>query len=78
MRSLTDSGLAPDHPALVKAGEWLLDKQILSYGDWAVKNPQGEPGGWAFEFENRFYPDVDDTAVVAMALQAVALPDEAV
>ena len=77
MRSLTDSGLASDHPALVKAGEWLLNKQILSYGDWAVKNPQGEPGGWAFEFENRFYPDVDDTAVVAMALQTVTLPDEA-
>ncbi|MGB7084808.1 MAG: squalene--hopene cyclase, partial [Phormidesmis sp.] len=77
MRSLTDSGLDPDHPALVKAGEWLLDKQILSTGDWAVKNPQGLPGGWAFEFENRFYPDVDDTAVVVMALQEVTLPNAA-
>ncbi|MGB7311465.1 MAG: squalene--hopene cyclase, partial [Nodosilinea sp.] len=77
MRSLTDSGLSPDHPSLVRAGEWLLEKQILDYGDWIVKNPQGKPGGWAFEFDNRFYPDVDDTAVVAMALQDVALPDEA-
>ena len=77
MRSLTDSGLAPDHPALVRAGEWLLEKQILDYGDWIVKNPQGQPGGWAFEFDNRFYPDVDDTAVVAMALQDITLPDEA-
>ncbi|MDA0266946.1 MAG: squalene--hopene cyclase [Cyanobacteria bacterium] len=77
LRALTDSGLAPDHPALVKAGEWLLGKQILDYGDWIVKNPQGQPGGWAFEFENRFYPDVDDTGVVAMALQDVTLPDEA-
>ncbi len=76
MRSLTDSGLAPDHPTLVRAGEWLLEKQILDYGDWMVKNPQGQPGGWAFEFDNRFYPDVDDTAVVAMALQDVTLPDE--
>ncbi|MEM9002061.1 MAG: squalene--hopene cyclase [Cyanobacteria bacterium P01_F01_bin.86] len=76
-RALTDSGLTPDHPALVRAGEWLLTKQILDYGDWAVKNPQGKPGGWAFEFENRFYPDVDDTAVVAMALQDLKLPDEA-
>ena len=76
MRSLTDSGLSPDHPALVKAGEWLLQKQILSYGDWIVKNPLGKPGGWAFEFDNSFYPDVDDTAVVAMALQDVRLPDE--
>ncbi len=77
VRSLTDSNLAPDHPALIKAGEWLLDQQILDYGDWLVKNPQGQPGGWAFEFTNRFYPDIDDTAVVAMALQDVKLPDEA-
>ncbi len=75
MRSLVDSGLAPDHPALVQGGEWLLSKQILDYGDWAVKN-QSKPGGWAFEFENRFYPDVDDSAVVVMALQAVQLPNE--
>ncbi|MBE7384212.1 MAG: squalene--hopene cyclase [Leptolyngbya sp. SIO1E4] len=77
LRSLTDSGLAPDHPALVRAGEWLLSKQILDYGDWIIKNPKGKPGGWAFEFENRFYPDMDDTAVIAMALQDLTLPDEA-
>jgi squalene-hopene/tetraprenyl-beta-curcumene cyclase len=77
MRSLVDSGLPPDHPALVKAGEWLLSKQILGYGDWAIKNQTGTPGAWAFEFENRFYPDVDDSAVVVMALQAVQLPDPA-
>lgn len=76
MRSLVDSGLAPDHPALVQAGNWLLQKQILDYGDWAVKNKEGMPGAWAFEFENRFYPDVDDSAVVVMALQAVKLPNE--
>jgi squalene-hopene/tetraprenyl-beta-curcumene cyclase len=76
VRALAESGLAPDHPALVKAGEWLLEKQILNYGDWSVKNPGGEPGGWAFEFDNRFYPDVDDTAVVVMALNEVQLPDE--
>lgn len=58
MRAMVDSGVAPDHPALVKAGEWLLSKQILDYGDWHVKNKKGQPGGWAFEFENRFYPDV--------------------
>ncbi len=77
IRALVESGLAPDHPALVRAGEWLLSKQILDYGDWSTKNPDGEPGGWAFEFENRFYPDVDDTAVVVMALDIVRLPDEA-
>jgi squalene-hopene/tetraprenyl-beta-curcumene cyclase len=76
MRSLVDSGLSPNHPALVCGGEWLLSKQILDYGDWAVKNRHSQPGGWAFEFENRFYPDVDDSAVVVMALQAVQLPNE--
>jgi squalene-hopene/tetraprenyl-beta-curcumene cyclase len=76
MRALTDSGLAADHPAVVKGGEWLLQKQILDYGDWAFKNREGTPGGWAFEYTNRFYPDIDDTAVVAMALEDVTLPDE--
>lgn len=76
MRALVDSGLAPDHGVLVQAGEWLLQKQILDYGDWAIKNRKGKPGAWAFEFDNRFYPDVDDTAVVVMALQAVKLPPE--
>lgn len=76
MRSLVDSGLAPNHPALMCGGQWLLDNQILDYGDWSVKNRSGKPGGWAFEFDNRFYPDVDDSAVVVMALQAVQLPNE--
>ena len=76
LRALVESGFEPDHPALVQAGEWLLDKQILDYGDWIVKNPQGTPGGWAFEFENRFYPDLDDSAVVVMGLDLVKLPNE--
>ncbi|HEY9666169.1 MAG TPA: squalene--hopene cyclase [Coleofasciculaceae cyanobacterium] len=76
MRSLVESGYAPNSPSVVRAGEWLLSKQILDYGDWAVKNKQGKPGAWAFEFENRFYPDVDDSAVVVMALQAAQLPNE--
>ncbi|MFB2770761.1 squalene--hopene cyclase [Pelatocladus sp. BLCC-F211] len=76
IRGLVDSGLSPNHPALVQAGEWLLSKQILDYGDWTVKNRQGKPGAWAFEFDNRFYPDVDDTAVVVMALNQVELPNE--
>lgn len=76
MRSLIDSGVAPDHPAVVKGGEWLLDRQILDYGDWEVKNKAGRPGAWAFEFDNRFYPDVDDTAVVVMALTAIQMQNE--
>jgi squalene-hopene/tetraprenyl-beta-curcumene cyclase len=78
MRSLVDSGLNNDHPALIKGGQWLLDQQILDYGDWSVKNKQGKPGNWAFEFVNRFYPDVDDSAVVMMALHQVKMPNEEV
>ncbi|WP_373527090.1 squalene--hopene cyclase [Nostoc sp.] len=76
IRALIESGFAPNDPAVVKAGEWLLQKQILDYGDWAVKNRQGKPGAWAFEFDNRFYPDVDDSAVVVMALHLAKLPNE--
>jgi squalene-hopene/tetraprenyl-beta-curcumene cyclase len=73
--ALEEAGLPPDHPALVKAAEWLLSKQVLGPGDWQVKNKSAEPGGWAFEFRNDFYPDVDDTAFVLMALQRVKYPD---
>ncbi len=47
IRSLINSGLAPDHLRIVKSGEWLIDKQILDYGDWSVKNHQVKPGAWA-------------------------------
>jgi len=77
VQALVDSGLGSNHPALVRGGQWLLEQQILDYGDWAVKNRQGMPGAWAFEFQNRFYPDVDDTAIVCMALHALQLPNEA-
>jgi len=77
MVALEEAGLPPDHPALVKAAEWLLSKQVLGPGDWQVKNKDAEPGGWAFEFRNDFYPDVDDTAFVLMALQRVKYPDTA-
>ncbi|MGL5033587.1 MAG: squalene--hopene cyclase, partial [Microcystaceae cyanobacterium] len=76
VRALVDSGLERDRPEIVKAGEWLIDQQILTYGDWAVKNKTGRPGGWAFEFNNNFYPDLDDSAVVVMALHGVKLPNE--
>lgn len=76
LRALVESGVTPNHPNLVKGGEWLLDKQILDYGDWMLKNPQGKPGGWAFEYENRFYPDMDDSAVIVMTLNQLELPNE--
>ncbi len=75
MVALEEAGLPPDHPALVKAADWMLSKQVLGPGDWQVKNKDAEPGGWAFEFRNDFYPDVDDTAFVVMALQRVKYPD---
>lgn len=73
--ALADAGLPPDHPAMIKGARWLLENQILGPGDWQGKNPHAEPGGWAFEFRNDFYPDVDDTSFVLMALQRVAYPD---
>jgi squalene-hopene/tetraprenyl-beta-curcumene cyclase len=74
--ALSDSGLNGDHPALVRAARWLMQEQILSGGDWQVKNPHTDPGAWAFEFDNDLYPDVDDTAMVLLALMRVELPEE--
>ncbi|HLV96088.1 MAG TPA: squalene--hopene cyclase [Candidatus Acidoferrales bacterium] len=76
MVSLEEAGIDPAHPSLVKATGWLLENQILGPGDWQVKDQKAEPGGWAFEFRNDFFPDVDDTAFVLMALGRVAYPDE--
>ena len=49
-----------------------------SKGDWAIRRPDLAPGGWAFEFENDLYPDVDDTAVVALALRELGMGEDAV
>lgn len=77
LTGLLDAG-APATDARLKAGgDWLLTKQIFRYGDWAVFNRTGKPAGWAFEFFNDFYPDVDDTAAVILALLALKLDDEA-
>jgi squalene-hopene/tetraprenyl-beta-curcumene cyclase len=73
--ALSDAGLAPHHPALQRAGEWLLREEIRVRGDWAVRRPDLAPGGWAFEFANDSYPDIDDSAEVVMALRRVSLPD---
>ena len=75
MVSLEEAGLPADHPAIVKAADWMLSKQVLGPGDWQFKNKDAAPGGWAFEFRNDFFPDVDDTAFVLMALQRVKHPD---
>ncbi|MEW6324694.1 MAG: squalene--hopene cyclase [Nitrospirota bacterium] len=76
MNVLVEAGFDRDHPALVKAAEWLLARQICRAGDWQVRRPGVPPGGWYFQFENEVYPDIDDTAVVLMALGKLILPDE--
>jgi squalene-hopene/tetraprenyl-beta-curcumene cyclase len=69
--ALCDAG-AKEHPAVARALDWLLSEEIRVTGDWAVRRPALEPGGWAFEFANDNYPDIDDTAEVAMALRLAA------
>jgi squalene-hopene/tetraprenyl-beta-curcumene cyclase len=71
--ALREADVPPEHPALRRAVDWLLGKEVRRPGDWSVRNPRLEPGGWFFEFNNVFYPDVDDTMMVSMAL-AECLP----
>ena len=69
MMALMETGEAAQDPAIEKASAWLREAQITdARGDWAAVKPDVTPGGWAFQYHNDFYPDVDDTAVVAMAL----------
>jgi squalene-hopene/tetraprenyl-beta-curcumene cyclase len=70
--ALLDSGTEKEHPSLLAACRWLASRQIFRKGDWSIKRPHLEPGGWAFEFANDWYPDVDDTAVVLMFLYEYA------
>ena len=74
VQGLAESGLPPHDPMLEAATRWLVDKQILVGGDWQVQAPQLQPGGWAFEFHNNCYPDIDDTAEVVLALRLGKLP----
>src|SRR5579872_2740654 len=73
--ALGDSGVPANDPRLVKCADWILQKQVRTAGDWKVKNKQGLPGGWYFEFNNEFYPDVDDSAMVCLALAQVEHPN---
>jgi squalene-hopene/tetraprenyl-beta-curcumene cyclase len=69
---LHESGISEEHPALKKSIEWLMTKEIRFRGDWQFKNAVDvEPSGWVFEFENKWNPDVDDTAMVLLALRKV-------
>ncbi len=70
IRALYQAGFRPGHPAMRSAVEWLLREQIPpgAPGDWRVRSDHRDCGGWAFEFDNDWYPDVDDTAVIVCAL----------
>jgi squalene-hopene/tetraprenyl-beta-curcumene cyclase len=74
--ALGEAGVSPTDPRLVKAADWLLSKEVRQKGDWSVHLPDVAPGGWYFEFNNEFYPDVDDSAQVLLALNLVRHPRE--
>jgi squalene-hopene/tetraprenyl-beta-curcumene cyclase len=68
LRAVTAGGTRPTRRAVGRAVDWLVDRQTTRHGDWA-QTVAAEPGGWYFEAANEFYPDVDDTAMVLMALE---------
>jgi squalene-hopene/tetraprenyl-beta-curcumene cyclase len=73
--ALGESGMAPAS-SLTKVADWLLSKEVHRRGDWSMKCPTVEPSGWAFEFNNEFYPDVDDTAMVLLAFASARATDQ--
>ena len=76
LSTLGEAGGSKTDPRLLKAADWLLSKEVRHKGDWAQKVKNVEPGGWYFEFNNEFYPDVDDTGEVLLSLKAVQNPRE--
>jgi squalene-hopene/tetraprenyl-beta-curcumene cyclase len=75
--ALRACGVPADHAQLVGAGDYLMRQQVTLRGDWAIRVPDLEAGGWAFEYENDFYPDIDDAAVVALALRELGIGEAA-
>ena len=73
--ALGEAGVDRTDPRMLKAVDWMLSKEVRHRGDWAEK-VKTEPGGWYFEFNNEWYPDVDDTAQVLLALNKVDNPRE--
>jgi squalene-hopene/tetraprenyl-beta-curcumene cyclase len=74
--ALLDAGLPASDGAIARAATWLTEQEIHSSGDWAVRRPDLAPGGFPFEFANDNYPDVDDTALVVLALRRSGVSDE--
>ena len=73
--ALVEAGLDPDHEAVRRAGRWLVGTEVRVRGDWSIKRPELEPGGFPFEFANDNYPDVDDTALIVLALRRAGTDD---
>ncbi len=69
--AMQEAGVPEEHPSLIKAAQWLLDREVRIKGDWKIKSPDLEPGGWAFEFLNDWYPDVDDSGFVMLAIKDI-------
>ncbi len=74
--ALADSRVPDFHPALLRSVRWLLEKEVRVAGDWVARGISAEPTGWHFQFNNERYPDIDDTAMVLLALHATALRDD--
>jgi squalene-hopene/tetraprenyl-beta-curcumene cyclase len=75
--ALLEAGGPDSLRAAGKSLDWLLPKQELAVkGDWAMKRPDVRPGGWAFQYANAYYPDLDDTAVVVMAMDRARRDDQ--
>ncbi len=73
--ALLEGGADPRDPRLLKAARYLISMEIRHFkGDWVHKNPRGSAGGWSFEFQNDYFPDVDDTIEAVHFLKKVGLP----
>ncbi|HET8998474.1 MAG TPA: squalene--hopene cyclase [bacterium] len=77
LRALAAAGIRAEHPSVRRAVRWILNEQITGPGDWCVRCPDVPCGGWAFEFDNDLYPDIDDTAVVVVGLLECGAGEEA-
>ncbi len=74
--ALMEAGEPGNGEPISKAAQWLLEREVTDVkGDWTARRPRLAPGGWAFQYRNAHYPDVDDTAVVVMALDRTGNPN---
>jgi len=66
--AMLEAGVDSQHQSMQKSVDWLISKEVRHLGDWAERIKGRPAAGWFFEFRNRYYPDVDDTCMVVMAL----------